>query len=176
MDNLIKIPRWIDVLVVSKFSTYSYIFVFGVFGFLKYKFRKKINISSKFKKIRLFGNNPSLYFTYVQLLNSLFYSILNGHSMYLELRGVGFKYKIKANTLFLILGFSHIINYCIPTNVIMRVFNTKLLKIFSNNLLILNQVIYNLKKKKKFNVYKGKGIVLKDEILITKEGKKASSF
>ena len=176
MNSIIKLSRWIDVLVVPKFYNYNYVFIFGVFGFLKYKFKKKINIFSKFKRIRLLGNNVSLYFTYIKLLNNLFYSVLNGHVIYLELRGVGFKYKIKNDSLFLILGFSHIVNYSIPRNTLITVLNNKLVKVFSNNLLILNKVIYTLKKKKKFNVYKGKGIVLKDAVFILKEGKKASSF
>jgi ribosomal protein L6P/L9E len=50
------------------------------------------------------------------------------------------------------------------------------LKLFSNNISILNKVVYDLKKKKKLNVYKGKGIVIKDVVLITKEGKKLNSF
>ena len=45
----------------------------------------------------MFGKDSSLYFTYIQLLNNLFYSVLNGHLIHLELRGVGFKYKIKDN-------------------------------------------------------------------------------
>jgi len=156
MNKIIKVSRWIDVLVVSKFSNYSYVFVFGVFGFLKYKFRKKINIFSKFKRVRMFGKDSSLYFTYIQLLNNLFYSVLNGHLIHLELRGVGFKYKIKDNNLFLILGFSHIINYKIPSNILINVLNTKLIKVFSNNLLILNKVVYALKKKKSLMYIKEK--------------------
>ena len=81
-------------------------------------------------------------------MNNLFYSVLNGHVIYLELRGVGFKYKIKNDSLFLILGFSHIVNYSIPRNTLITVLNNKLVKVFSNNLLILNKVIYTLKKKK----------------------------
>jgi large subunit ribosomal protein L6 len=145
-------------------------------GFLKYKTRKKINIFSKYKKIRIYGPNISLYYTYTRLLNNLFQSVLSGHLQYLELRGVGFKYKISGNRLFCILGYSHVIGYDLPPNILITIINHKLLKLFSNNISILNKVVYDLKKKKKLNVYKGKGIVIKDVVLITKEGKKLNSF
>jgi ribosomal protein L6P/L9E len=161
---------------MSKFNYFGYIFVFGLFGFLKYKFRKKINILARYKKIRIFGYNKELYYTNIKLINNAFLSVLSGHLKFLELRGVGFKYKIKKNKLFLILGYSHITAYKLPTNIFIKILTNKLIKIFSNNLSILNKVIYELKKKKTFNVYKGKGIILKGEVLICKEGKKSTRF
>jgi large subunit ribosomal protein L6 len=138
--------------------------------------RKEINIFSKYKKIRIYGLNISLYYTYTKILNNLFHSVLTGHLKYLELRGVGFKYKINGNKLFCILGYSHVIRYYLPANILIVLMSNKLLKLFSNNLIILNKVIYDLKKKKKTNVYKGKGIIIKGEVLILKEGKKSNAF
>jgi large subunit ribosomal protein L6 len=138
--------------------------------------RKKIKIFSKYKKIRIYGPNISLYYTYTKVLDNLFHSVLSGHLKYLELCGVGFKYKASGNRLFCILGYSHVIAYSLPQNILIMIINHKLLKLFSNNIIILNKVIYDLKKKKKFNVYKGKGIVIKGAVLITKEGKKSNSF
>jgi large subunit ribosomal protein L6 len=149
-----------------------------LFGFLKYKFRKKINILSRYKKIRIYGSNKGLYYTNIKILYNAFLSVLSGHLKFLELRGVGFKYKIKGNKLFLILGYSHVTTYNLPSNIFIKLYklNNKLIKMFSNNLAILNKTIYCLKKKKKFNVYKGKGILLKGEIPIIKEGKKSTRF
>ena len=176
LNKIIQISKWIDVLVISKFNTFGYIFVFGLFGFLKYKFIKKINIWSKFKRLRIFSSNLSLYYTNIKILSNLFSSVLSGHLKFLELRGVGFKYKIKNNKLFLLTGYSHVVMYTLPNNIFVQVLNNKLIKLFSNNLLILNRVIYDLKKIKTFNVYKSKGIILKGEVLILKEGKKSSRF
>ena len=92
------------------------------------------------------------------------------------MKGVGFKYKIKNNKLLLILGYSHLILYRIPSNILIELLSLKLLKLFSNNLLLLNKAIYLIKKMKDFDVYKGKGIVLKDEFFILKEGKKTNKF
>ena len=176
LNKIIKISSWIKVLIISKFADFNYIFVFGLLGFLKYKFRKKINILSNFKKIRIFGFKPNLYNTLLKVLNNLFLSVLSGHVKYLELKGVGFKYKIKNNKLLLILGYSHLILYRIPSNILIELLSLKLLKLFSNNLLLLNKAIYLIKKMKDFDVYKGKGIVLKDEFFILKEGKKTNKF
>lgn len=161
---------------MSKFKYFGYIFVFGLFGFLKYKFIKKINIRACYKKVRIFGFNKELYYTNIKLIHNVFLSVLSGHLKFLELRGVGFKYRIKKNKLFLILGYSHIVVYELPSNVFVKLLTTKLIKVFSNNLLLLNKVIYAVKKKKFFNIYKGKGIVLKGEVLISKEGKKSTRF
>jgi large subunit ribosomal protein L6 len=124
----------------------------------------------------VFGHSLSLYFTYVCILNNLFDGVLTGHSKYIELRGVGFKYKIKSNKLFLILGYSHVTIYELPKNALVNVLNNKLLKVFSINVNIINRVVYSLKKKKMYNVYKGKGIIVKGEVLISKEGKKSNAF
>jgi ribosomal protein L6P/L9E len=176
INNITKISNWIRVSVVTKFKKFNYIFVFGILGFIKYKMRKEINIFSKYKKIRIYGPNISLYYTYTKILNNLFQSVLTGHLKYLELKGVGFKYKLSGNKLFCILGYSHVISYFLPSNILVVLINNKLLKLFSNNLIILNKVIYDLKKKKKINVYKGKGIIIKGEVLIMKEGKKSNAF
>jgi len=138
--------------------------------------KKKINILSRYKKIRIYGSNKELYYTNIKLLHNAFLSVLSGHLKFLELRGVGFKYKIKNNKLFLILGYSHVTIYKLPSNIFIKILNSKIIKIFSNNLAILNKAIYYLKKKKSFNVYKGKGIILKGEVLIVKEGKKSTRF
>jgi ribosomal protein L6P/L9E len=176
LNKIIPLSERIDVLVISKFNYFGYIFVFGLFGFLKYKFRKKINILARYKKVRVFGYNKELYYTNIKLINNAFLGVLSGHSKFLELKGVGFKYRIKKNKLFLILGYSHIVVYELPNNTFVKVLTNKLIKIFSNNLLILNKVIYDLKKRKVFNVYKGKGIVLKGEVVLVKEGKKSTRF
>jgi ribosomal protein L6P/L9E len=176
LNKIITLSQWIDVLVMSKFNYFGYIFVFGLFGFLKYKFRKKINIFAQYKKVRIFGYNKELYYTNIKLINNAFLSVLSGHLKILELRGVGFKYRIKKNKLFLILGYSHVTVYELPSNLFVKILTNKLIKLFSNNLLVLNKVIYALKKKKAFNIYKGKGIVLKGEVLIIKEGKKSTRF
>ena len=70
------------------------------------------------------------------------------------------------------LGFSHSINIIIPQNINIINQNNKLIFI-SNDWLFLTKYIHYIKKYKKTEPYKGKGLLLKNEIIILKEGKKS---
>jgi ribosomal protein L6P/L9E len=52
--------------------------------------------------------------------------------------------------------------------------NNKLLSLYSIDLIGLNNCIYRIKKIKKLDIYKGKGVLLQGEKIIKKEGKKAT--
>lgn len=170
------LPPFVQTFIISKFTKFNYIFTFGRVGFSKLKLIKKVKLYSKFNKLRIYGLFSSVYFTYAQLIKNQFTSVLAFHSILLELKGIGFKYRLKHSIILLALGFSHIIKYNLPPNVHITLLSSKLIRLSSISLLTLNRIIFKLKKKKKFNVYKGKGILLKDEIYVKKEGKKSSAF
>jgi large subunit ribosomal protein L6 len=172
---LLKFFRF-QVLGSKKFNKCKYIFIFGSLGFLKYKFKGPGEVDVKFNKFKISDPSVARYLTYKKILFNLCYSVSIGYNKFLELRGVGFKYKIKNNVLYLVLGYSHILKFILPFNISTTLITNKLLKFISCNLNLLNQVIYKLKRLKSVNIYKGKGIFEKNEIIVLKEGKKLSSF
>jgi len=95
-----------------------------------------------------------------------------GFKIYLELIGTGFKVNIINNNLEFDVGFSHKLKQKIPANCTVFIKKNRLIKIFSNNLIILSQYALMLHKLKKPEVYKGKGIRYFFEILKLKQGKK----
>lgn len=92
----------------------------------------------------------------------------------LVLHGLGFKVScnLLENYLELKLGFSHIIKLHIPLNIIVHV-EKSIISISSINPVLLGNFIYNLRNLKPLNIYKGKGILYKNEKFILKEIKKA---
>lgn len=74
MLNLIikKIPNNINLYIISKCDQFNYLLVFGWLGFIKYKFKKLVSISIKYKRLRLQGKK-ALFYTYLKLIHN-FYS------------------------------------------------------------------------------------------------------
>ena len=92
----------------------------------------------------------------------------------LLLQGVGFKFRLLTNKLYLVLGYSHIIKLFFSANIRVKLINNKHIELNALNLYRLNYYIYTIKKFKKLDVYKGKGILLGGEEVLKKEGKKAN--
>jgi large subunit ribosomal protein L6 len=90
------------------------------------------------------------------------------------LKGVGFKYRLLQNALFLVLGYSHIIKLDLCRGILVELINNKTLDLYSINACLLNKYVYKIKGFKKLDIYKGKGILFHNERVTKKEGKKAS--
>tara|TARA_R110002050_G_scaffold77851_1_gene166080 strand:+ start:15770 stop:16327 length:558 start_codon:yes stop_codon:yes gene_type:complete len=138
-----------------------------------------IIISSKFleSKLTFIKTSNSFVFENKKIFNFLIKIIkkkLIEHKLsycnILELVGLSFTTTIKQNTLRLNLGYNHSIYYIIPKDIIMHT-KKKSIYIFSNSLQRLNFVIKELINFRKLNVYKLKGIKLKDQLYIKKKKK-----
>lgn len=90
----------------------------------------------------------------------------------LFLKGIGFKVTKINNILFFKLGYSHEIELSIPSQITVSIFNNTNLILYSSNWEQLTQFASIIKKLKKVEPYKGKGILLKNEQILRKEGKK----
>ena len=122
---------------------------------------KKININTK----RIWGLNRSL-------INNAIKGINEGFSKTLELTGVGFRAAVKGNILNLQIGFSHDVNYEIPSGVKILVQKQTIIKISGSDKQLVGSVAAKIKSFKKTEPYKGKGIKEQGEYILRKEGKK----
>ena len=122
---------------------------------------KKIDDTSK----RLWGMNRSL-------LNNAIIGASSGYEKILELTGVGFRAALKGNILNMQLGFSHDINYNIPTDIKIVVEKQTTLKISGSNKQQVGMVASQIKSIRPPEPYKGKGIKEKGQYILRKEGKK----
>lgn len=91
----------------------------------------------------------------------------------LTLKGIGFKcYKLTSNIILLKIGYTHKIYYIIPHDNINVVCKKGRMVLFGSNLGKLNNIVYDIKKFRRPDSYKGKGIMFTDEVLKLKSSKK----
>jgi len=128
------------------------------------------DISIKPKKIdditkRLWGMNRSL-------INNAIIGSSVGFEKILELSGVGYRAALKDNHLNLQLGFSHDINFEIPTDIKVTVEKQTTIKITGINKQKVGMIASQIKSFRQPEPYKGKGIREKGQYILKKEGKK----
>ncbi|MHA1558245.1 MAG: 50S ribosomal protein L6 [Alphaproteobacteria bacterium] len=97
-----------------------------------------------------------------------------GFQLDVELVGVGYRASVKENKLVLQLGYSHDIEYTIPKGVTIVCEKQTLIRIHGVLKQRVSQVAAELKRFRKAEPYKGKGVRLKGEFVVRKEGKKKS--
>ena len=122
--------------------------------------------------INIDKNKKNFLNLYKKLIKLKIKGITQGFKISLLIKGIGFKAVIEHNNLILKLGFSHNIEILIPEN-IKIINNTNNLIFNSIDYIFLNQFVHMIKNYKKPEPYKGKGLVLKNEKILQKEGKKS---
>mgnify|MGYP002005313566 FL=1 len=170
----ISIPEKVKVLLSG-----SDINIEGPFGKQSIKinldvFELNINegkdISIKPKKLddttkRLWGMNRSL-------INNAIIGSSVGFEKILELSGVGYRAALKGSKLNLQLGFSHDINFDIPSDIKIVVEKQTIIKITGIDKQKVGMIASKIKSFRPPEPYKGKGIREKGQYVLKKEGKK----
>ena len=128
------------------------------------------NVSIKPKKLdddtkRLWGMNRSL-------INNAIIGTSVGFEKVLELSGVGYRAALKGKQLNLQLGFSHDINFDIPSDIKITVEKQTTIKISGMNKQKVGMTASQIKSFRPPEPYKGKGIREKGQYVLKKEGKK----
>jgi large subunit ribosomal protein L6 len=98
--------------------------------------------------------------------------VTTGFSRYLDLEGVGYRAEVKGNTLVLSVGFSHPVPLEVPAG-ITAVVEKSAINLSGADKDALGQFAANVRKVRKPEPYKGKGIRFRGEFIIRKQGKKA---
>ena len=122
---------------------------------------KKIDQNTK----RLWGMNRSL-------INNAVIGSSTGNEKILEIVGVGYRAALKGSQLNLQLGYSHDINFDIPSGIKIEVEKQTTLKITGADKQQVGSVASKLKILRKIEPYKGKGVREKGQHILKKEGKK----
>lgn len=109
------------------------------------------------------------------LLRALLANAVNGVSegftKVLEINGVGYRAEVKGSDIHLALGYSHPIVFPIPDGIEVAVDKTNRVTISGADKQLVGQVAANLRRLRKPDPYKGKGVKYADEILRRKVGK-----
>jgi len=96
---------------------------------------------------------------------------VNGYSKTLILEGVGYKANKKGNVLVLNLGLSHDVNFALPDDVKVEVPEVTKVVISGIDKQRVGQIAADIKKFRKPEPYKGKGIRYEGEVIRRKAGK-----
>jgi large subunit ribosomal protein L6 len=114
----------------------------------------------------------ALWGTYTAHVRNMVRGVTEGFTTILDLEGVGYRAEVKGADLVLSVGFSHPVPITIPAGITAVVEKTTI-TLTGPDKDVLGQFAANVRKIRKPEPYKGKGIRYRDEFIIRKQGKKA---
>jgi large subunit ribosomal protein L6 len=104
------------------------------------------------------------------LIQNMVQGVSTGFSKQLELNGVGYRVALAGNGLKMSLGFSHEVNFAMPAGITATV-EQNLITVSGFDKQLVGQVAADIRKLKKPEPYKGKGIKYVGERILRKSGK-----
>ena len=105
-------------------------------------------------------------------VQNLVTGVTEGFSKVLEITGVGYRAAAQGLTLRLQLGYSHDVNYAVPEGVDVKTPDPNTVEISGIDRQQVGQVAAEIRRWRKPEPYKGKGIKYRGEYIFRKEGKK----
>ena len=105
-------------------------------------------------------------------VQNLVTGVTEGFSKVLEINGVGYRAQAQGKNLKLQLGYSHDVNYAVPEGVEVKTPDANTVEISGIDRQKVGQVAAEIRRWRKPEPYKGKGIKYRGEFIFRKEGKK----
>lgn len=106
------------------------------------------------------------------LVSNLVEGVTEGFTKVLEINGVGYRAQMQGKTLKLQLGYSHDVDYDVPEGITINTPDQTTIEISGIDKQQVGQVAAEIRKWRKPEPYKGKGIKYRGEYIFRKEGKK----
>jgi len=170
----IKIPAGTQISIDKGF-----IVVKGPKGELKQELHKlvKVEITPEEAIVKVKNENDkeerSLWGLFRALINNMVIGVNSGYEKKLEIKGVGYKVSVSGNKINLSLGFSHPVEFVLPDG-ISALAEGNNLTISGIDKQLVGELAAQIRKLRKPEPYKGKGIKYSDEIIRRKAGKAAA--
>lgn len=148
----------------------------GPKGELVHEVHPHVKVVQQDQMIILTIDNPNnkkdkaLWGTNRQLIANILTGVSQGYTKQLEINGVGYRVEIKGNTLVLNVGYSHLVEFKLPEGVTAKV-EKNLITLEAIDKQLLGETAANIRKIRKPEPYKGKGIKYVDEVILRKAGK-----
>ena len=105
-------------------------------------------------------------------VQNLVTGVTEGFTKVLEINGVGYRAQAQGKNLKLQLGYSHDVNYAVPEGVEVKTPDANTVEISGIDRQKVGQVAAEIRRWRKPEPYKGKGIKYRGEYIFRKEGKK----
>ncbi|HKR16649.1 50S ribosomal protein L6 [Rhizorhapis sp.] len=106
------------------------------------------------------------------LVQNLVTGVTEGFSKVLEITGVGYRANAQGKNLKLQLGYSHDVDFAIPEGIEIKTPDNTTVEISGTDKQKVGQVAAEIRRWRKPEPYKGKGIKYRGEFIFRKEGKK----
>jgi len=106
------------------------------------------------------------------LVDNLVTGVTEGFTKVLEITGVGYRAQAQGRNLRLQLGYSHDVNYPVPEGIDVKTPDQNTVEISGIDKQQVGQVAAEIRRWRKPEPYKGKGIKYRGEYIFRKEGKK----
>jgi large subunit ribosomal protein L6 len=106
------------------------------------------------------------------LVQNLVTGVTEGFTKTLEITGVGYRAAAQGNNLRLQLGYSHDVNLAIPEGITVKTPDQTTVEVSGNDRQRVGQFAAEVRRWRKPEPYKGKGIKYRGEFIFRKEGKK----
>ena len=149
----------------------------GKLGELKLTIVDEIEVSQEENQLLMKPRNDSkhtqeLWGTMRSLVQNVVRGVDEGFTINLEIVGVGYRAAVEGNEIVLQLGYSHEVRFSIPDGIKITCERPTLIKVNGIDKQKVGQVAANIRKYRKPEPYKGKGIRYQNEYILRKEGKK----
>lgn len=174
MSRIGKKPINIPDKVEAKVEGQSFS-VKGPMGKLAFNFPLKVKVVIEGKVVKIVPQDNSTdakaqWGMARTVANNMVVGVTTGFTKTLEFNGVGYRAAVSGSTLTLNLGFSHPIDYKLPTGITAKVDKNSI--IFNGaDKELLGFVAAQVRSYREPEPYKGKGLKYSDEVIIRKAGK-----
>ena len=170
--RIIVIPEGVTVTEEN-----NVVVVKGPKGELKQEMLKDISMKQENNEITLERKNDAakaMHGTMNSLISNMIIGVTKGYEKSLEIVGVGYRFNVQGKKLVMNLGYSHPVELEIPAGLTVEAISNTEIKVSGIDKVLVGEFSANIRKVRKPEPYKGKGIRYKDEHIIRKEGKKAA--
>ena len=148
----------------------------GKLGNMQIKVNSNYNIRINEEEVTVLPlkqpSNDPIWGTTRAIIANTINGVSIGFSKTLELNGTGYRASVSGSKLKLELGYSHDINFEIPSDIKIECPKQNLIKLTSINKEKLGAAAAKIRSFRKPEPFKGKGIKYDDEYIFRKEGKK----
>ena len=107
-------------------------------------------------------------------IKNMIVGVSEGYKKGLEIVGVGYRFNVSGNKLTISAGYSHPVVMEVPKGITVKTISNNEIELEGINKEQVGEFAANIRKVRKPEPYKGKGIKYKGEFIRRKEGKKAS--
>ena len=171
-NRVLTIPSNVTIAVDGNIVT-----VKGPKGELSTEINKNITVLVEGDKLlvsRKNDNFKNFHGTANANIHNMIVGVTEGFEKKLESIGVGYRFALKGNIIVVTAGYSHPVEVEVLKGLTVESPSNTELTIKGIDKSLVGEFAANIRKIRKPEPYKGKGIRYKDEIIIRKEGKKAA--